>query len=162
MADDAADDDPKDVALAETRRLLEESAAGALATVMVERSSHPYVSLATYALDEKGAPLFLFSDLADHTRNLNADWRVSLFVEDASHLKNPQTGPRATLIGTVTMSSDLDHRAAYLKKHPSAGKYAGFADFNVYRLSVEQVHFVGGFGESVWLEADEFKEAFSA
>ena len=162
MTDGAVDEDPKKTALAETRRLLEVSAAGMLATAMVERGSHPYVSLATFALDEMGAPVFLFSDLADHTRNLKADWRASLMVEDASHLKNPQTGPRATLIGTVTPSGNLDHRAAYLKKHPSSGKYAGFADFNIYRMTIDLVHFVGGFGEAVWLQADEIDDFLKA
>lgn len=147
-------------ALVETRRLLEQQAAGMLATAMVERSSHPYVSLATFAVDKTGAPLFLFSDLADHTKNIKADWRVSLMVEDASHLKNPQTGPRVTLVGTLTPTKDLDSRSAYLKKHPSAGKYAGFADFQLYRMTVEALHFVGGFGAATWLEKDDLKDLF--
>jgi len=162
MAEETADKDPREVALAETRRLLERSAAGMLGTAMVERSSHPYVSLVTFALDTHGAPLFLFSDLADHTRNLKADWRASLLLEDASHLKNPQTGSRVTLIGKVTPTEDLEARAGFLKKHPSAGKYAGFADFNVYQMTIETAHFVGGFGEAIWLESDEISQLFKA
>jgi len=160
MNNGPADGELKGVALAETRRLLETNAAGMLATAMVEKSSHPYVSLATFALTSKGAPLFLFSDLADHTRNLKADWRASLMVEEASHLKNPQTGLRSTLVGTVTLSENLEHRSAYLKKHPSAGKYAGFADFNLYRMTVEAVHFVGGFGEAIWFDGEALKKVF--
>ena len=31
--------------------------------------------------------------------------------------------------------------------------YAGFADFHFHRMSVERVHFVGGFARAVWLKA---------
>ena len=41
----------------------------------------PYVSLVMVALGHDAAPLLLLSDLADHTRNLTADARVSLLFD---------------------------------------------------------------------------------
>ncbi|GAB6051671.1 hypothetical protein JCM17960_04910 [Magnetospira thiophila] len=137
--------------LTAVRRLLAEGTAGSLASL--DADGAPYVSLATYALDDGGRPIFLFSDLADHTRNIARDPRVTLLVEQAKHLKNPQTGPRVSVCGTVQKTADAAAREAFLAIHPTAAVYADFADFNFYVLSPTKLHFVGGFGSAVWIPA---------
>ena len=36
--------------------------------------------------------------------------------------------------------------------HPEAQMYAGFGDFDFYRMSVERAHWVGGFAQAQWLD----------
>ena len=139
------------------RKLLAGSSAGSLSTL--DETGGPYGSLVTYALDGDGHPLLLLSQLADHTRNLAGDSRASLLLEEAKHLKNPQTGPRATLVGTVAKADDAALLERFLARHPTASVYAGFADFSIYRLRVEKVHFVGGFGTAVWIDFTLFKNS---
>ncbi|MHA1113180.1 MAG: HugZ family pyridoxamine 5'-phosphate oxidase [Alphaproteobacteria bacterium] len=127
---------------------------GALATIDAAEGG-PYVSMVTLACDHDGAPVLLLSDLADHSRNLANDDRVSLLVEavpaGARPPANPQTRARATLIGRIAESTDPRHRARYLARHPDARAYAGFADFRVYRFAVARVRLVGGFAKAVTL-----------
>ena len=52
----------------------------ALQLLSAAMPGYPFVTLLPYALDGRGAPLFLISSLAEHTRNLQADPRASLLV----------------------------------------------------------------------------------
>ncbi len=135
----------------EARRLLRRSRSGALATR--DGAGTPYASLVTVAWDLDASPVFLFSDLAEHTRNLNADPRASLLVESASGRTNPQTGPRLTLVGRIAVSDQARQRTRFLARHPDAAVYAGFADFNVHAMKVEKAHWVGGFARAHWISA---------
>lgn len=150
---------------AAARRLLRRARSGALATAY--RAAHgaaddgedvwPYTSLVTVACDCDAAPLFLFSQLAEHTRNLQTDSRASLLVEETSRRANPQTGPRVTVLGRIEKSTEEErHRRRFLARHPSAVLYAGFADFAIYRMTVERAHYVGGFGQARWIEGADF------
>ncbi len=136
------------------RRVLRLARLGTLATLDAA-SGHPYASLASFATAQDGSPLFLFSQLSDHTKNLRADGRASLLATHLAGFANPQEGPRVSLEGRVAEDASPASRARYLARHPKAALYAGFADFALYRLEVERVHFVGGFGRAVWLEASQ-------
>lgn len=136
------------------RRLLRRARSASLATALGGRDGWPYVSLVTVACDHDASPVLLLSDLADHTRNLAADARGSLLFEAASGRANPQTGPRVSVLGRIEKSDVPRHRRRFLARHPAAKLYADFADFSVYRMTVERAHFVAGFGRAHWMEAD--------
>jgi putative heme iron utilization protein len=134
---------------------MREARSAALATTLAAEDRWPYASLVATACDVDGGPILLLSDLSDHTRNLKADPRASLLFEDASDKANPQTGPRVTVLGRIERS-DLDrHCRRFLARHPKADLYAGFADFAVYRMSVERAHYVGGFARAHWISAQD-------
>ena len=127
---------------------------GSLATLDAKHAGSPYNSLVTYACDIDGSPIFLFSALSDHTRNLGVDERAALLVEAASGRRNPQTGPRATLTGTIGKVGKRQLsllRDRFLARHPDAALYAGFGDFAFYSMTVERVHWVGGFAQARWM-----------
>lgn len=142
---------------AEARALLRRARSAAFATALAADGGDawPYASLVTMACDADASPILLLSDLSDHTRNIRRDDRASLLIEAASNRANPQTGPRVTLLGRIVRTEDERHRRRFLARHPSAGLYAGFADFNVYRMVVERAHFVGGFGRALWLSPED-------
>jgi len=134
------------------RLLVRAQGVGALATTLAE-SNAPYASLVTYACDHQGQPVFLFSGLSDHCKNIAADPRASLLVENASRRRNPQTGPRLTLMGKIHHDKKPETRDRFLARHPDARMYEGFGDFAFYRMTVERAHYVGGFARAVWVDA---------
>ena len=154
----------------EARGLIRRARSAALATVLTVRRKSPqagkrrrqqaqdwpYASMVTLACDGDASPLLLLSDIADHSRNLKTLERASLLIEVASGLPNPQTGPRVTIMGRIEKTDDPRHARRFLARHPGARMYAGFRDFNFYRMSVERVHFVGGFGRAVWFQGRKF------
>lgn len=139
------------------RRLLRRARSGVLATASSQHGAWPFASLVTLACDCDAAPLFLFSHLAEHTRNLQLDNRATLLAEEASSRANPQTGPRISVLGRIEKSDDERHRRRFLARHPSAAGYAGFADFAIYRMTIERAYHVGGFGKACWIEGDDIR-----
>jgi len=147
----------KSDAIAHSRQLVRAGRSATLSTILSASEGWPYSSFVTYATDQSGCPIFLFSDLSDHTRNLKADPRVSVLVEQASGRKNPQTGPRVSLIGKIKKTRNPNHAIRFLTCHPRAEMYAGFTDFNFYHMRVERAHYIGGFASAVWHKGEEFQ-----
>mgnify|MGYP003343331455 FL=1 len=133
----------------------------ALATVLPEAggdgTAWPYASLVLVALDHGLAPILLLSDLAEHSKAISADARVSLLFDGTAGLDAPLTGPRVTLVGRAAPADDLEARRRFLARHPDAAMYAGFRDFRFYRVTPERAHLVGGFGKIHWLERDALR-----
>ncbi len=128
----------------------------ALATIMRAEQPDigtPYASLVLVALDHDATPLLLISTLADHTRNIAADARVSLLFDGTAGLDEPLTGPRASVQGRAARTEDARHRARFLARHPGAALYAGFKDFAFYRVEVMRAHLIAGFGRIHWIDA---------
>ncbi len=130
--------------------LMRRQTGAALGTVM---DGAPYVSLVLTAFDADGAPLLLLSDLAQHSRNILADNRVSLLFDGTQGLADPLTGPRLTVLGTAVRHDDGSALERYVARQPSAAQYAGFGDFHLYRVRIDRGHFVAGFGRIRWIEA---------
>jgi putative heme iron utilization protein len=132
--------------------LLEQRRFGTLSTHSLKVPGYPHGSVVNYALDGAGNPLFLFSRLALHTKNLEADRRASLLVYGSEAEENPLTAARLTVFGDVAAVEDEEAaQAAYLAKHPDAAEYIEFGDFAIYRLTAARMYFVGGFGEMGWI-----------
>jgi hypothetical protein len=129
------------------KKLLREGLSGALATLM-PGSGDPYCSLVNVATGHDGSPLLLISKLAIHTKNVVADPRASLMLDERK-AGDPLEGARVMLMGRVSATDDAKARARYLARHPEAEMFAGFADFAIYRMEVERAHLVAGFGRIV-------------
>jgi heme iron utilization protein len=128
----------------------------ALATALpAENGTWPYASLVLAAVDHDLSPILLLSDLAEHTKAIAADGRVSLLFDGTQGLEQPLTGPRVTLAGRASRTTDQRLGRRFLARHPDAGMYAGFNDFHFYRVALERAHLVGGFGKIRWLSAAE-------
>lgn len=142
---------------AAARLLLREAVSAVLATgeASTEEAKRgaPSASLVTVASDMRGAPILLLSDIAHHTRNLQADARAALLIDGTAGFANPQEGPRVTFAGRIKQTSRGIDRDRFLARHADAAGYAGFADFNFYSMTVERVHFVGGFARAQWIPA---------
>jgi putative heme iron utilization protein len=139
----APDFDPKSAA----KKLLREARSGALATLM-PGSGDPYCSLVNVASAPDGSPLLLLSRLAVHTRNLLADPRISLMLDERKQ-GDPLEGARVMLMGTAVASDEPNDRRRYLLRQPEAESFVGFADFGFYRLALKSAHLVAGFGRIV-------------
>lgn len=138
----------------QARALLRAADRAVLSTALAA-DGWPYGSLVLLALDHAARPLLLLSTLAEHTRNLQRDPRVSLLVDGTGGHAQPLTGPRVTVLGTIARSDDPADRARFLGRHPDAGLYQGFGDFAVYRLAPTRAHLVAGFGAIHWIEAGD-------
>ncbi len=145
-----------------SRLLMRRARAATLSTALKSGDGWPYGSLITVAFDYDLSPIMLFSTLSDHTRNLATDGRASLLIEETSRLKNPQTGPRVSVLGRVKKTTHKSDARRFLALHPEAAFYAGFGDFAFFRMTVTRVHFVGGFAKAVWYKAPDILSGVKA
>ena len=139
------------------RSLLRRSRQGALATLMAG-SGAPYCSLVNVASHPDGSPILLISRLAVHTRNILADPRVSLMLDERAG-GDPLEGSRIMLAGRAEQAASDDAtilRRRYLNAHPSAEAFVDFADFSFFRIRPSGTHLVAGFGRIVDLEPEQF------
>ena len=102
-----------------SRRLMRTALKGALAT-LDRATGHPYASLILLATEPSGAPTFLISRLALHTRNLEQDSRASVLIDGTGGLGDPLTGGRLTLTGVARLSTSPTALRRFLARHPSA------------------------------------------
>ena len=139
------------------RSLLRRSRQGALATLTAGRGD-PYCSLVNVASHADASPILLISRLALHTRNILADSRVSLMLDERA-AGDPLEGARIMLAGRAEeavgdAASTLRRR--YLKAHPSAEMFVDFKDFSFYQIVPSAAHLVAGFGRIVDLTPAQF------
>ena len=52
-----------------------------------------------------------------------------------------------------------DARAAFLAKNPAASSYADFRDFQFWRLRVQSIRYIGGFGRMSWVPEPDWQAA---
>ena len=139
------------------RSLLRRSRQGALATLMAE-SGDPYCSLVNVASHADGSPILLISRLALHTRNILADYRISLMLDERTE-GDPLEGSRIMLAGRTEQAGADDLpllRRRYLNAHPSAEAFVNFSDFSFFRIRPAGAHLVAGFGRIVDLKPEQF------
>ena len=131
-------------------QLIERRKSGVLATVSVKQSGFPFASQAPFAL-LKQSPLFLFSDLSVHSKNLRSNDKATLLVQAGDDMQ----GSRASLIGHVKRIDDSlvdEARERYLAVHPDAKQWISFGDFRFYTMSVIDIYVVAGFGKAGWVK----------
>jgi len=140
-----------------TRSLLRRSRQGALATLMAANGD-PYCSLVNVASHVDGAPILLISRLAVHTRNILADARVSLMLDERA-AGDPLEGARIMLSGRAEEPDGDDlavMRRRYLSAHPSAQAFVDFKDFLFTVIRPTATHLVAGFGRIIDLKPEQF------
>lgn len=130
---------------------------GVLSTLSVKEPGWPFGSITPYAGLESGAPIILISEIAEHTRNIRHDSRVSLLVQDSGALAKPQAGARVTLLGyAMPVPPPYLDRARYLysTRFPDSADYFSAHDFSLYVVVTTQVRYIGGFGDIHWMTGD--------
>lgn len=140
--------------ISEIRALLRGATTASLATTLPEMGG-PYCSLVLMATDMGAHPLLLLSDLAVHSHNIAQSPEVSLLISTPAEGQDPLTCARISIQGAMAPVADTTCQNRFLRRYPSTCEYASFADFNFYRLTIERVHLVAGFGRINWVEGQK-------
>lgn len=147
--------DAKSVAASAARALLNACYDGVLATLSVDVAGYPFGSVVPYCLDQRGRPLILIASIAQHTKNIRADARVSLTLFDRAE-PDLQAAGRVTVLGDATRLAPEERELAlrYYRWFPQSHDYDRTHDFHFYALEPRRIRFIGGFGAIHWFEPD--------
>jgi putative heme iron utilization protein len=141
------------------RTLVAQVSTGTLCTLALEPEGYPYGSFVTVAFDD-GNPIFLISGLAEHTKNLERDPRASLLVSERG-AADPLANGRVTMLGRCARveGDGGSARAAFFTAHPNSSYYADFRDFAFWKLHVDDVRYIGGYGRMSWIGKADWRTA---
>lgn len=139
----------------EARRLVRANQHGALSTLSAKLGGMPFGSIAPYVADHDGCPVILLSQLAEHTRNLQADPRCSLLAHPCAD--DAQAAGRVTLAGrALDLGRPPELAARYLRHLPQAEPLLGMSDFSLWKIQLEAVRLIAGFGRIHWVAAPDY------
>lgn len=131
--------------------LLHLSAFGTLATHSHQLPGYPFATAIPYALDATHNPVLCISALAEHTKNVLADPRVSLSVVQPG-ADDVQDIARLTLVADAErFEPDEALKARYLRYLPKTEDLLAL-DFMFFRLRPKRIRFIGGVGRMGWVE----------
>ncbi len=150
----------------EARALLLKNSQAILSTNSVEMEGYPFGSVVPYCLDRTGNPIVLISQIAQHTKNILADPKVSMITIE-QNIDDVQVGGRLTWVADVISLQGAKSEAAaerYSRYFPQSKDFHTVHDFDFYRLELVRARYIGGFGKIHWISPDKIilPNAFSA
>jgi len=147
----------------EIRTLMAQPAAFAtLSTIHTKEGLEgaPLGSIVGFATDDTGLPIFSFSGMSAHTKNVLVNPVASLCVTEPNFVGAADA--RTTFVGTMKVLKGEARQVAeeaYLKAHPDA-YWVKFGDFTMFRLEdVKEISFVGGFARAGGITVEEYQAA---
>ncbi|OUS40019.1 hypothetical protein A9R00_08150 [Oleispira antarctica] len=159
----------KDELEIEVRQLLQSKTLGLLSTYAAEESEDkaagfPFGSMVRFVIAEddehKGQPILMLSRLAEHSKHIAQQNKVSLLVSADAENDIQQTA-RLTLLGEIH-KLDADDPAIqqdgeiYFQQFPETREYFQLLDFDFYRLRIIKGRYIGGFARAHWLKGSQF------
>ncbi len=127
-----------------------------LATHSCHIPGFPLTSVVPVGLSYEGHLLVLISELAQHTRNLQLDTRMSLMLHDDQE-QNWQATTRLSVIGQLEplALSDVQLsqiRRCYYRIHPELDGFDQHMDFSFWQLKPLRYRLIAGFAQVRWLD----------
>ena len=171
----------KDELELEVRQLLQSTNLGMLSTYSTEESEDkaagfPFGSMVRFVIgcddENKGQPILMLSRIAEHSKHIAQQNKVSLLVSAVSEevseevsaevsSEDIQQTARLTLLGEM-QKLDVDDPAIqhdaeiYFQQFPETREYFQLLDFDFYRLRITKGRYIGGFARAHWLKGAQF------
>lgn len=141
----------------EAQKFLFSTNKGVLSTHSSKFEGYPFGSIAPFVLNHQGMPTILISTIADHTKNIIQNNKVSLVV--FNNETDLQANARLTLLANAeqTDKNNALMRERYLRYIPQAGQYFDMHDFHFYTLYITHARYIAGFGKMGWIEGETFQ-----
>jgi len=140
----------------EARKILRSHRYGALCTLSEKFSGYPFGSITPYLVDHDGSLIILISGLAEHTKNICHDPRVSLITHN-QHDTHIQTQGRVTVVGNAQPELRNEFVAQrYLRYFPESKMSLELPDFSFYRIRPVAIRYLGGLGQVYWINLADY------
>jgi putative heme iron utilization protein len=128
---------------------------GLLSTHSRAVEGYPFGSVVPYVLDHDACPVLLISRLAEHTKNLEGDARVSLLINESG--ADVQAQARVTLLGRAERIDNpqaIEER--YQRYFPATRGYRAQLDFEIWRIAPVTLRVIAGFAKVHWLSREAY------
>ena len=139
----------------EAKQFLRSTRSGVLSSLSIKFAGYPFGSVMPFVLSHDCQPIVLISTIAEHTKNIIANPKVSLLVFAGA--EDLHANGRLTLIGEATQieKDNADLMARYCRYFPESTGYLAMHDFQFYRINIAQARYIAGFGKMSWISGEE-------
>jgi putative heme iron utilization protein len=131
---------------------------GVLSTHSVELEGYPFGSVTPFATTPEGELIIFVSMIAQHTKNMTGNPKVSLMAMDRES-EDKQASARVTFVGDALRVEGRDEemaRSRYLALFPGHVDYFQTHDFVFFKIKPVRVRYIGGFGRIHWIPASDW------
>jgi len=129
---------------------------GVLSTHSKSEMGFPFGSITPYLVTKEGEVAIFISHLAEHTKNIEANPRVSLTIFDPNDADDPSAGARITCLAIAEcIEDDISLRDQYLEQFPTSAITLELPGFSFYLLKLTKIRLVAGFGQIQWLSPSQ-------
>lgn len=146
----------------DARRIYLQEFSGELATLMASDekmwAGYPFVSVVPFCLDRQGRALFYLATIAEHTKNIVQDKRVTLFLRASKRGEAVNRSWRLTYMGKVQRVPEAElseAMARYFRHFPRSERYDLAHFFHLYRFMPIRCRLIMGFGKIAWVDFSE-------
>lgn len=147
------------------KQLIDQQTFGILSTYSVAVEGFPFGSVTPYSLTDHFNPLIFISNIAQHTKNILNDNRVSLIILEniQDGTQDPQKNGRASILGRATPLEPTGEEneakyQRYFQRFPESKGYQDTHGFQLYEIEPVRIRYIGGFGKIFWLEPEQLRE----
>ncbi len=146
----------------EAKQFLRSTRSGILSSFSAKFAGYPFGSVMPFVLGHDCQPIVLISTIAEHTKNIIANPKVSLLVFAGA--EDLHANGRLTLIGEAEQidKNDADLMARYCRYFPESTGYLSMHDFQFYRINIAQARYIAGFGKMSWMAGEEIVDLKNA
>ena len=127
---------------------------GVLSTHSIDLPGYPFGSITPYCFNRHGQAVILISTIAQHTKNIKANNKVSLIAFDDA--TDSQAAGRVTYIGDAKPVNDDEIAERYYRFFPDSRDFHKTHDFNFYLIEFVRARYIGGFGQIFLVENSDF------
>lgn len=140
----------------QARLMLRSHRHGVLSTLSKRFDGHPFGSIVPFLADHDGSLLILVSALAEHTRNILHDPRVSLIAHDPRD-PDVQAQGRVTVLGEARPETERERAGQrYVRYFPEAAALLQMGDFSFCRIIPAAIRYIAGFGKIHWVDMQDY------
>lgn len=146
-------------ALIGAKLLVRQSDVGVISTISQSIEGYPFGSVTPFISDSEGKLYFYISDIAQHSKNLTADSKMSMTVFNRGESGDQNENARVTVVGDCKMVPEENQdeiKTRYILRFPDAKSYENAHGFNMWQVDVKRVRYIGGFGKIFWIKKEDW------
>lgn len=129
-----------------------------LSTQSLSHPGYPFGSVVPYLVSPQGRIAIFVSELAEHSKNIAVDNRVSLTITELRADDKSGDNPRLTCLAkAVTSEAQKMLRQQYRKQFDNAEQVLALPGFQFLELQLTAVRLIGGFGDIRWLSPSQLQ-----
>ncbi|ABG40014.1 pyridoxamine 5'-phosphate oxidase-related, FMN-binding protein [Paraglaciecola sp. T6c] len=138
--------------------LVRQQHSGVLSTHSQSVQGYPFGSVVPYFMTNEGNLVTYISQIAQHTRNIKGNPKVSVTIFDTLQ-DDSQANGRVTFLGDAELVEDAYLTEQYLALFPRAKGYKQTHDFSFYQIKPERIRYIGGFGKIFWINKEDWQSS---